>query len=81
MRRRRVAAVEAVAGREVARRHDKARRRIDVKGAKQPGIDPERGRGVRALPDRRQGLLEPAAIMVSWFGLQRRKWQQGENND
>ena len=22
-----------------------------------------------------------AAIMVSWFGLQRRKWQQGENND
>jgi len=21
------------------------------------------------------------AIMVSWFGLQRRKWQQGENND
>ena len=22
-----------------------------------------------------------AAIMVSWFGLQRRKWQQGEDND
>jgi multiple sugar transport system permease protein len=22
-----------------------------------------------------------AAIMISWFGLQRRKWQQGENND
>jgi len=22
-----------------------------------------------------------AAIMVSWFGLQRRKWQQGESND
>ncbi len=22
-----------------------------------------------------------AAIMVSWFGLQRRKWQQGENNE
>ncbi len=22
-----------------------------------------------------------AAIMLSWFGLQRRKWQQGENND
>jgi multiple sugar transport system permease protein len=22
-----------------------------------------------------------AAILVSWFGLQRRKWQQGENND
>src|SRR3954453_3961121 len=22
-----------------------------------------------------------ATIMVSWFGLQRRKWQQGENND
>ena len=22
-----------------------------------------------------------AAIMFSWFGLQRRKWQQGENND
>ena len=22
-----------------------------------------------------------SAIMVSWFGLQRRKWQQGENND
>ena len=22
-----------------------------------------------------------AAIIVSWFGLQRRKWQQGENND
>jgi multiple sugar transport system permease protein len=22
-----------------------------------------------------------AAIMVSWFGLQQRKWQQGENND
>ena len=23
-----------------------------------------------------------AAIMVSWFGLQRRKWQQGDpNND
>ena len=22
-----------------------------------------------------------AAIMVSWFGLQRRKWQQGEAND
>ena len=22
-----------------------------------------------------------AAIMVSWFGLQKRKWQQGENND
>src|ERR1700742_582235 len=22
-----------------------------------------------------------AAIMVSWFGLQRRKWQQGENDD
>ena len=21
------------------------------------------------------------AIMISWFGLQRRKWQQGENND
>jgi multiple sugar transport system permease protein len=22
-----------------------------------------------------------AAILISWFGLQRRKWQQGENND
>lgn len=22
-----------------------------------------------------------AAIMISWFGMQRRKWQQGENND
>jgi len=22
-----------------------------------------------------------AAIMISWFGLQRRKWQQGESND
>ena len=22
-----------------------------------------------------------AAIMFSWFGLQRRKWQQGEGND
>ena len=22
-----------------------------------------------------------AAILVSWFGLQRRKWQSGENND
>ncbi len=22
-----------------------------------------------------------AAIMISWFGLQRRKWQQGENNE
>jgi multiple sugar transport system permease protein len=22
-----------------------------------------------------------AAIMISWFGLQRRKWQHGENND
>ena len=22
-----------------------------------------------------------AAIMISWFGLQRRKWQQGEAND
>jgi multiple sugar transport system permease protein len=22
-----------------------------------------------------------AAIMISWYGLQRRKWQQGENND
>ena len=22
-----------------------------------------------------------AAIMFSWFGLQRRKWQQGEDND
>jgi multiple sugar transport system permease protein len=22
-----------------------------------------------------------AAIMFSWFGLQRRKWQQGESND
>jgi multiple sugar transport system permease protein len=22
-----------------------------------------------------------ATIMISWFGLQRRKWQQGENND
>ena len=22
-----------------------------------------------------------AAILVSWFGLQRRKWQQGESND
>ena len=22
-----------------------------------------------------------AAIMVSWFGLQRRKWQAGESND
>ena len=22
-----------------------------------------------------------AAILVSWFGLQRRKWQQGEAND
>jgi multiple sugar transport system permease protein len=21
------------------------------------------------------------AILVSWFGLQRRKWQQGESND
>ena len=21
------------------------------------------------------------AILVSWFGLQRRKWQQGEDND
>jgi multiple sugar transport system permease protein len=21
------------------------------------------------------------AILVSWFGLQRRKWQQGEGND
>ena len=22
-----------------------------------------------------------AAILISWFGLQRRKWQQGESND
>jgi len=22
-----------------------------------------------------------AAIMISWFGLQRRKWQQGGDND
>ncbi len=22
-----------------------------------------------------------AAIMVSWFGLQRRRWQQGESNE
>jgi multiple sugar transport system permease protein len=22
-----------------------------------------------------------AAIMFSWFGLQRRKWQHGEDND
>jgi len=22
-----------------------------------------------------------AAIMISWFGLQRRKWQQGADND
>ena len=22
-----------------------------------------------------------SAILVSWFGLQRRKWQQGESND
>jgi len=22
-----------------------------------------------------------AAIMFSWFGLQRKKWQQGESND
>ena len=22
-----------------------------------------------------------AAILISWFGLQRRKWQQGEAND
>jgi len=21
------------------------------------------------------------AILISWFGLQRRKWQQGESND
>jgi multiple sugar transport system permease protein len=22
-----------------------------------------------------------AAIAISWFGMQRRKWQQGSNND
>ena len=27
------------------------------------------------------GIVCFAIIMVSWFGLQRRKWQQGENND
>ena len=27
------------------------------------------------------GLFLLAAIMLSWFGLQRRKWQQGESND
>ena len=32
--------------------------------------------GVREVPP---FLL--AAILISWFGLQRRKWQQGESND
>ena len=42
------------------------------------------GQGIALLAIYSLGLGIPfllAAIMVSWFGLQRRKWQQGESND
>ncbi len=36
----------------------------------------------RGLGDRDRHDPVPARrIMISWFGLQRRKWQQGESND
>src|SRR3546814_12807635 len=58
MRRRGVAAVEAVTRRKVAAHHYEAGGGLDAESPKQDGIDPERLGGIIALPDRRQRSLE-----------------------
>src|SRR3546814_10428375 len=58
MRRRGVAAVEAVTRRKVAAHHYEAGGGLDAESPKQVGIDPERLGGIIALPDRRQRCLE-----------------------
>src|SRR3546814_4128833 len=58
MRRRGVAAVEAVTRRKVAAHHYEAGGGLDAESPKQAGIDPERLGGIIALPDRRQRCLE-----------------------
>ena len=46
-----------------------------------PARDPRRPLGEGAAIATAMIPFLLAAIMISWFGLQRRKWQQGESND
>src|SRR3546814_20689756 len=57
MRRRGVAAVEAVTRRKVAAHHYEAGGGLDAESPQQAGIGPERPGGMIALPDRRQPFL------------------------
>src|SRR3546814_7780913 len=62
MRRRGVAAVEAVTRRKVAAHHYEAGGGLDAESPKQAGIDPERLGGIIDLPDRRHRCLEICSV-------------------
>ena len=86
---RRAGAEEEAFGQGAGRR---SARSVSSPGSRRTGPWPKHAkRGRRAATRRMLGegaaistAIIPfllAAILLSWFGLQRRKWQQGESND
>ncbi len=64
VRRQDVFAVEPVAGAEIARDHHEARGNLDIEGAEQARVDPERAGLIAIAPDCGDALLEARAVAL-----------------